>query len=72
MVTWILVIVGGVNWGLVGLLGLNVVHVIFGMMPVLESLVYIAVGASAVWEAANHMKTCMLCMNDMKSKKKKK
>jgi len=51
--TRILVLVGGVNWGLVGI-GMiigsdwNVVHMIFGMIPVLEAIVYILVGLSAV------------------------
>lgn len=49
----ILVVVGGVNWGLVGLgqlLGsdLNVVHMIVGSVPTLESVVYILVGLAAV------------------------
>lgn len=51
---WILVIVGGVNWGLVGLGVLltrrewNLVDMIFGSVPILETLVYILVGVSAV------------------------
>ena len=49
----ILVLVGGLNWGLVGIgtmlnMDLNVVHMLFGMVPYLESIVYILVGASAV------------------------
>ncbi len=51
----ILVIVGGVNWGLVGLgmlLGSmsswNLVGMIFGSMPVVEAIVYLLVGISAV------------------------
>lgn len=54
-ITRILVVVGGINWGLVGLGMLmggmsdwNVVHMIFGAMPMLEAIVYILVGASAV------------------------
>lgn len=52
-ITRILVIVGGVNWGLVGLGMLlggnwNVVSMIFGMVPPLEAIVYVLVGASAV------------------------
>lgn len=50
----VLVIIGGVNWGLVGagmLLGganWNVVNMIFGSMPTVEGIVYILVGLSAV------------------------
>ena len=53
MIAKILVIVGGVNWGLVGvgmLLGSdwNVVKMILGSMPTLEAIVYILVGLSAI------------------------
>ena len=52
----VLLIVGGVNWGLIGLGMLlgggmyswNVVSMIFGFMPALEALVYLLVGVSAV------------------------
>jgi len=55
MLAWWLVIVGALNWLLVGLGGLlggtswNVVNMIFGSMPILESLVYVLVGLSGVW-----------------------
>ncbi len=61
MVTYILVIVGALNWGLMGLFDFNLVNMILGSIPVLEKLVYIAVGASAVYEFAIHMQTCKLC-----------
>lgn len=49
----ILLIVGGVNWGLVGvgmLMGSdwNVVHMILGTLPTLEAIVYILVGVAGV------------------------
>ena len=52
VVDWIamvLLIVGGLNWGLVGLFQFNLVAAIFGDMTVLSRLVYILVGASALW-----------------------
>lgn len=48
----ILVIIGGLNWGLVGLLGLDLVATLFGAMSVISKLVYILVGISAVYVAA--------------------
>ncbi|MCR4283979.1 MAG: DUF378 domain-containing protein [Parcubacteria group bacterium] len=45
----ILVIVGGINWGLVGLLNFNLVAKIFGSVPVLEKIIYILVGISAIY-----------------------
>ena len=44
----ILLIVGGLNWGLVGLLNFDLVAVIFGEMSVLSRAVYALVGLSAL------------------------
>jgi uncharacterized protein len=48
MTAYILVIVGALNWGLVGLFSLDLVHLILGFSSFLTRLVYILVGASAV------------------------
>lgn len=61
MVTWILVIVGALNWGLVGLFDFNLVDKILGSAPAIERLVYILVGVSAVVEIITHGKTCKMC-----------
>lgn len=47
----VLVLVGALNWGLVALLNLNLVTLIVGTVPSVEKLVYVAVGASAVYVA---------------------
>ena len=50
----LLVIVGGLNWGLVGASMMfsstswNLVHMIFGSWPMVEGLVYLLVGISAL------------------------
>jgi len=49
MLSFILVIVGGLNWGLIGLLNFNLVTALVGSVSVLEKLVYILVGLSAVY-----------------------
>ncbi len=46
-----LVIIGGLNWGLVGLFDYNLVTAIFGDASTLTSVVYDLVGLSAVWVA---------------------
>lgn len=48
--TLILVIVGGVNWGLVGLFGFDLVAAIFGAGSGLSRIVYVLVGLSAAWQ----------------------
>jgi uncharacterized protein len=45
----VLLLVGGLNWGLVGLLDLDLVALLFGAIPVLQKIVYILVGASALY-----------------------
>lgn len=49
----VLLIVGGLNWGLVGVgmlmnSGLNLVNMIFGSWPMIEAIVYIVVGIAAI------------------------
>lgn len=61
LVGWVLVVVGALNWGLVGLSGLmgggdwNVVKMVLGSWPMVENLVYVLVGASGVWMLVNKM-----------------
>ena len=50
----ILVLVGGLNWGLAGLgmllgINLNVVNMILGGAPVIEAVVYVLIGLAALW-----------------------
>lgn len=44
----ILVIIGGLNWGLVGAFRFNLVDALFGEGSVLSSIVYIVVGIAAL------------------------
>lgn len=44
----VLVIIGGLNWGLVGAFRFNLVDAIFGEGSVLSSIVYIVVGIAAL------------------------
>ncbi|KXS40312.1 DUF378 domain-containing protein [Methanolobus zinderi] len=48
-VAMVLVIVGGLNWGLVGAFGFDLVAAIFGEMSLISRLVYILVGLAAVY-----------------------
>ena len=61
MVAFTLLVVGGLNWGLVALLNLNLVDAVLGMGSMLSKVVYILVGASAVYIAATHMGDCKAC-----------
>lgn len=63
-VTWILVIVGGLNWLLVGF-GWDLVMAIFGSFA---RFIYILVGLSAIYEIAIHGGSCKLCDKGMAAK----
>lgn len=62
MVTFILLVIGGLNWGL-SAFGWNVVHMIFGSMAAVEKVVYILVGLSALVEIFTHKDTCKMCVS---------
>lgn len=47
-VAWVLVIIGGLNWGLYGLFKFNLVETIFGA-GFLSRLIYIIVGIAACY-----------------------
>jgi uncharacterized protein len=48
-IAWILVIVGGLNWGLVGLMEYDLVAALFGDMSATSKVVYDLVGLSALY-----------------------
>ena len=68
MITFLLMVVGGLNWGLIGLGWLfgnadwNVVHMILGSNMQLEAVAYALVGLSTLWILVKHPKECKMCM----------
>jgi hypothetical protein len=51
-IKWIatlLIVVGAINWGLVGIWDFNLVDAIFGSWQWLETTVYVLVGLSGLW-----------------------
>ncbi len=49
IVAIILVVIGGLNWALVGIFNFDLVAAIFGDMSVVSRIVYILVGLSAIY-----------------------
>jgi uncharacterized protein len=47
----VLLVVGGLNWGLVGAFGFDLVAALFGEMSALSRVVYLLVGLAAVYQA---------------------
>lgn len=62
VIAFILLVIGGLNWGLTAL-GYNLVHMILGDWPTVENTVYILVGLSALYEAVMHKQNCAMCGN---------
>ena len=44
-----LIVIGAINWGLIGLFRFNLVELLFGDMTVLARIVYSLVGVSGLW-----------------------
>ncbi|OJX13989.1 MAG: DUF378 domain-containing protein [Caedibacter sp. 37-49] len=56
-ISTILVIIGAINWGLVGLFHVNLVETVLGSVPILAKLVYILVGLSGLYLIPTFKKT---------------
>jgi uncharacterized membrane protein YuzA (DUF378 family) len=57
-----LLVIGGLNWGLVGAANFDLVAALFGPMSALSRIVYVLVGAAALyrilqWKAIEHRRT---------------
>jgi hypothetical protein len=66
IVAFILVIIGALNWGIIGVGSFagfdgNIVHLVLGAWPTLEEIAYVLVGLSAVWLLVTHRKECAVC-----------
>ena len=60
MIAFILLVIGGLNWGLVAF-KFNLVTTLVGQWPSVEMLVYLLVGLAALYEVFTHKKTCKVC-----------
>jgi len=45
----VLIIIGAINWGLIGIFNFNLVDAIFGTMSVISRIIYGLVGVSGLW-----------------------
>lgn len=60
-IAFILVVVGALNWGLVGAGGWNLVDMLLGAGSMLSKIVYIIVGVSGLFLVFTHKKDCKSC-----------
>lgn len=71
VVSFTLVMIGALNWGLIGLFNYNLVESIGLPMGVVKT-VYVLVGLAAVYKLMMHSSNCKTCMEMMGDGKKKK
>ncbi len=45
----VLVVIGAINWGLVGILDFDLVRVLFGDMSILSRIIYIVIGVAGLY-----------------------
>lgn len=57
----VLVLVGALNWGLVGAFNFNLVNAILGAWPMAERIIYIVVGLAALLMIVSMMGKCKKC-----------
>lgn len=50
IIAMVLLVIGGLNWGLIGLFSYNLIFAIFGMNFMLSKAVFTLIGLSAVYE----------------------
>ncbi len=61
MIAFLLVVVGGLNWLLVGLFGWDIGQLFGGMDALFSRIVYVLVGLSALVLLFTHKKECRAC-----------
>lgn len=61
MITFILVIIGALNWGLIWIFDFNLVGYIFGDSSITARIIYTLVWISAIVELISHTKSCKMC-----------
>ncbi len=45
----LLIVIGAINWGLVGIFEFNLVDTLFGTMSIVSRIIYALVGISGLW-----------------------
>ncbi len=63
-IAYVLLIIGGLNWGIYGLSSYDLVHVLFNSVPMIASLIYVLIGISAVYILVCRLTLCSCCKSD--------
>ena len=60
-ITFLLVIIGGLNWLLVGLFNWDIGEIFGGQTNIISKIIYALVGLSAIYLLTTHKKDCKIC-----------
>lgn len=61
IITFILLVIGGLNWLLVGIAQWDIGMIFGGQGNIVSRIIYILVGLSAIYEIVTHKKNCRAC-----------
>jgi uncharacterized membrane protein YuzA (DUF378 family) len=64
MIAFILLVIGGLNWLLVGLFHWDIGMLFGGMGAIVSRVIYVLVGLSALWEVFTHKANCRMCTSE--------
>lgn len=57
-IAYVLLLIGGLNWGVYGIARYDVVDALFGSIPMIAGIIYVLVGLSAVYIIINKYILC--------------
>lgn len=60
-IAFILLIIGGLNWLVLGIFGWDIGELFGGQMNIVSRIIYIIIGLSAIVEMFGHGKRCKEC-----------
>lgn len=60
-IAFVLVVIGGINWLLLAVLGWEIGQIFGGMSAPISQIIYVLVGLSAIYLAVTHKKNCKDC-----------
>lgn len=60
-ITFLLLVIGGLNWLLLGLFSWEIGEIFGGQSATLSKIIYVLVGLSAIYELMGHKKDCKAC-----------
>ncbi|MBI4094969.1 MAG: DUF378 domain-containing protein [Candidatus Liptonbacteria bacterium] len=66
-ITFTLLLVGGLNWLLVGIFNWDIGLLFGGPDAAITKIIYVLVGISAIYEIATHKKNCKMCSSGASS-----